>query len=268
MSRIQRAFAHAASEGRPALIAYLCAGDPSLEATEALMLKMAEAGADVIEVGVPFSDPTADGPVIQRASERALKAGTTLRGVLEMVGRVRTRAPSLPLVLFGYANPILGMGEEVFLDAMVAHGVDGLLAVDLPFDEAVSLREGAARRSIDWIPLIAPNTPPQRMVRIGEAASSFVYFISVAGVTGAASVDFEGAARRAKEVSLAIGKPVAVGFGVRTEADARALAKGGVDGVVVGSALVKEVEDSWNLADAEERVGALLASLLSGLRSR
>lgn len=265
MSRIERAFSQAREASRPALIGYLCAGDPSLSASEDLFLALAESGVDVLEVGVPFSDPTADGPVIQRASERALRGGATLGGVLELIGRLRSRAPHLPIVLFGYANPILSFGEEAFLRRAHEVGVDGLLAVDLPFDEAVSLRDGARSLGIDWIPLVAPNTRPERIVQIGQAATSFIYFVSIAGVTGAASVDFVGAAARANAVRAETGRPVAVGFGVRGEEDARALAQGGVSGVVVGSALVREVEASSSPAEALDRVRALVKALRRGL---
>ena len=154
----------------------------------------------------------------------------------------------------------------VFLDRAAASGIDGLLAVDLPFDEAIELREGAGERGIDWIPLVAPTTTDTRARLIGEAASGFVYLVSVAGVTGAGKVDFEGAASRADHIRALTGKPVAVGFGVRTEADARALASGGVDGVVVGSALVAAIESSSSTEDAVKRVSDLLASLARGVR--
>jgi tryptophan synthase alpha chain len=265
MSRIARAFARAASENRAALIGYVCAGDPSLEVTEAVVLAMSE-HCDVIELGVPFSDPTADGPVIQRASERALAGGASMGGVLDLAQRIRAQRPELALLLFGYANPILSMGEAVFLDRASTSGIDGLLAVDLPFDEAVELREGARARGIDWVPLVAPTTTDARAEQIGGAASGFVYLVSVAGVTGAGAVDFEGAASRATHVRNLTGKPVAVGFGVRTEADAQALARGGVDGVVVGSALVSAIASSASSEQAVARVSELLTSLARGVR--
>lgn len=263
--RIWRALQNAAKEGRPALIAYLCAGDPSLAATARLVRAAFAAGADVVELGMPFSDPTADGPVIQRASERALRGGATLRGVLGLVRELRAVGEDGALVLFGYANPIVRMGEDVFLGAAAEAGVDGLLVVDVPVDEAGSIAARAKERGLDWIPLVAPTTPGPRIDSIADLASAFVYFISVTGVTGAAQVDFAEVAARAARVRARTAVRVAVGFGVRTEDDARALARGGVDGVVVGSALVAAVEASPTVEAAEQAVRDRIAALRRGL---
>lgn len=236
MSRITAALERAAAEKRPALITYLCAGDPDLASTPDLVVAVAEAGADVVELGVPFSDPTADGAVIQRASERALRAGATLPGVLDAVRKARART-DVPIVLFGYYNPLAARGEtEVVREAKDA-GVDGLLVVDLPPEECSVLRDPAVAAGLDWVPLVAPTSTPERVARVASVATSFVYVISLAGVTGAGHVDLERAAQRAAEVRAATDKKVALGFGIKTADDVRRTAPH-VDGVVVGSALV------------------------------
>lgn len=236
MSRIGAALARAKNEGRPALIAYFCAGDPDLDSTPDRIAAIAEAGADVIELGVPFSDPSADGPVIQRASERALRSGTTLAGVIDAVRIARART-AVPIVLFGYYNPILARGEARVAREAKEAGVDGLLVVDLPPEECAALRDPAIAAGLDWIPLVAPTSTEARVTLAASCATSFVYVISVAGVTGAGHVDLESAARRAAGIRARTGKPVALGFGIKTPEDVRAAAPH-VDGIVIGSALV------------------------------
>jgi tryptophan synthase alpha chain len=256
--RLQRAFARAAAEKRAALVIYLCAGDPDLRTTERLVLAAAEAGADVIEVGMPFSDPTADGPVIQRASERALRSGTTLAHVLETVAAVRAKS-EVGIVLFGYYNPLLAFGEaEVALAAKRA-GVDGMLVVDLPPEEADPLLHALSHNGLDFVPLIAPTTPDARVDRIAKTAGSFLYYVSLTGVTGA-KADLERAGKRASEVRARTGLPVAVGFGVKTVADARAAAVH-ADGVVVGSAICSAIEQAGSPDEAVAAVSELVRSL-------
>lgn len=240
VSRIGDAFARAATENRAALVAYLTAGDPDLRSTPSLIAKLSGAGADVIEIGVPFSDPTADGPTIQRASERALARGATLAGVLEAVRLARLET-DVAIVLFGYYNPILSYGEARLATDAKASGVDGLLVVDLPLDECEVLRAPALAAGLDWVPLVAPTTSPERSLRVAALATSFVYMISVAGVTGAGHVDLDRAGARAEELARQSGKPVAVGFGVRTKDDAARVARSAA-GVVVGSAIVSAIE--------------------------
>jgi tryptophan synthase alpha chain len=218
---------------------------------------MAEGGCDVLEIDVPFSDPTADGPVIQRASERALRAGTTVRGVLSAVREAR-RTVEVPFVLFRYASPFLRYDPEALVRDAKACGADGFLIVDLPPEECAVLRDPAVRAGLDWIPLVAPTTPPARAASIAGVATSSVYLVSVAGVTGAGGVDLRAAGERAVAVSTAHGKPVAVGFGVSGESDARTLARPGADGIVVGSAS--------DVAAAETAVRALAAELRAGAR--
>jgi tryptophan synthase alpha chain len=240
MSRIQDAFERAAARGRAALVIYLCAGDPKLSLTADLVLAATDAGADVIELGVPFSDPTADGPTIQRASQRALAAGTTLSGVLDIVRQVRAKS-QVPIVLFGYVNPILSYGEEQLARDAKRAGVDGLLVVDLPPEECTSLRDAALAQGLDWVPLVAPTSTRARADAAAALATSFLYCVSMTGVTGSDAPDLESAAAQAKSVGERTQKPVALGFGIRTSEDVSVAARR-CGGVVVGSAVVREIE--------------------------
>jgi tryptophan synthase alpha chain len=258
MGRLSLAFDRAQHERRAALVVYLCAGDPDLETTVRLMLVAAEAGADIIEVGMPFSDPTADGPVIQRASERALASGTTLPSVLEAVRRVREQS-DVGIVLFGYYNPILAFGEQKVAEAAKRAGVDGFLVVDLPPEEAASLLRALAAQQLDFVPLIAPTTPDARVSSIGRLAGSFIYYVALTGVTGA-NADLEQAGARAAEVRALTGRPVAIGFGIKTAADARVVARH-ADGVVVGSAVCSAIEQAASPEQAIARVRELVQAL-------
>ena len=242
MGRIRRAFDAAASEGRAALIIYLCAGDPDLAATPTLIRAAAEAGADIIELGMPFSDPAADGPEIQRASERALAAGTTFDGVLNAVREVRASGCDVPLMLFGYFNPIVARGElKAVADAADA-GVDGFLVVDLPPEEAGGFTEALAARGLDYVPLVAPTTSDARARVVAERATGFVYSVSMTGVTGARSADLAAAGERAAHLESLLERPVGVGFGIKTPSDVRAVAAC-ASGVVVGSAAVAVIHE-------------------------
>lgn len=264
MSRLQQAFERAHSEQRAALVTYFCAGDPDPDTTVEVALAAAEAGADVLELGMPFSDPTADGPAIQRASERALGRGMTLQKTLEVAARIRARS-SIPIVLFGYYNPILAFGEERLCKAAREAGVDGLLVVDLPPEECATLREPALREGLAFVPLIAPTSSEPRIALAKSVADAFIYYVSLTGVTGAASANFEEAAERARVVRERTQKPVAVGFGVSSGADVKKLSRY-ADGVVVGSALVKAVEQAPDRAAAVAAVRALVTELASGLK--
>jgi tryptophan synthase alpha chain len=236
MRRIEERFRTLKKDGRKAFVAYLTAGDPDLAATASLIPALDAAGVDIVEIGVPFSDPTADGPTIQAASERALKRGATLAKILKMIAALRPTS-GIPIVLFGYYNPILSYGPERFaLDAKAA-GVDGLLVVDLPPEEAAELRRYTDPVGLDFITLIAPTTDPERARKILQGATGFVYYISVTGVTGTA-VPTPGDVRRAVEpLRTMTALPIAVGFGISTSAQAAAIAPL-ADGIVVGSALV------------------------------
>lgn len=238
--RIERRFAELAARGELGLVAYVTAGDPSLEASEKIVLAAAEAGADVIELGVPFSDPVADGPTIQRASERALRSGTTLAGVLELVRRLRTRT-QVPIVLFSYFNPILQMGLEKFAEAASTASADGVLATDLTPEEAAEYRAIIRSRGLDTIFLGAPTSTDARLSQIAAVSSGFLYLISRTGVTGerdALPEDLPALVRRARQFTKL---PIAVGFGISLPTHITVL--GGIaDAAVVGSALVAEIE--------------------------
>lgn len=236
MTRLRAAFDRAAAERRAALVAYLTFGDPDPVRSLAIVEAACRAGADVLELGVPFSDPSADGPSIQRAMERALAAGGSLAGALDAVATLRRGGVTTPVVLFGYYHPIFVMGVEAFASRAAAAGVDAVLTVDLPIEELGELADPLRSRGVDVIPLVAPTSTPDRIARLAALRAPFVYYISVTGVTGAkaaAPVD----PARLDAIRRASGSPVAVGFGIRTAADAARFAAI-ADGVVVGSALV------------------------------
>jgi tryptophan synthase alpha chain len=239
-SRITKRFEELSAAGELGLVAYLTAGDPTLDASERIILAAAEAGADVIELGVPFSDPVADGPVIQRASERALQSGTTLAGVLDLATRLRART-EVPLVLFSYFNPLLQMGLEKFAQAAHAAGIDGVLVTDLTPEESLEYREIIRAQALDTIFLGAPTSTDARLAAIAECSSGFLYLISRTGVTGTRESlpeELPALVRRARRVTKL---PIAVGFGISLPEHVSVL--GGIaDAAVVGSALVAQVE--------------------------
>ena len=241
MGRIEERFAALKKEKRKAFVAYLTAGDPDLETTANLIPALEAAGVDIVEIGVPFSDPTADGPVIQAASQRALKKGATLKKILAMIAALR-RTCGIPIVLFGYYNPILSYGPERFAVDAAAAGVDGILAVDLPPEEADELRKYSDPAGLDFVTLIAPTTDPKRARKILRRATGFVYYISVTGVTGTAVPKPDDVRRDLERLQGMTALPVAVGFGISTPAQAAAIAPL-ADGVVVGSALVRLIGD-------------------------
>lgn len=239
MARIALTFEQLRQRGEKALITYVMAGDPDLETSERIIHALVEAGVDLVEVGFPFSDPMADGPVIQAAAERALTAGTTLRGVLAMVARIR-RHTNVPIVLMGYYNPVFRYGTAAFAADAAAAGVDGLLLVDLPPEEAGELHPQLRSAGLDLITLLAPTTAGERLARLADGGEGFVYYVSMTGVTGSQQVDAAAIAEVVTGVRRLSKVPVAVGFGISTPEDARAVA-GFADAVVVGSAIVKLV---------------------------
>ena len=263
MGRIAEAFGKARAEDRAALVIYVCAGDPDLRTTEDIVVAAAEGGADVIELGVPFSDPTADGPAIQRAAERALAGGTTLSGVLDTVRAIRART-DVPILLFGYYNPILAYGEEKLAEDAANAGADGFLVVNLPPEESEGLRGPAIERGLDFVPLVAPTSDPARISQAAKAATSFIYYVSMTGVTGSKAADLESAAARAAGLQREVGRPVALGFGVKTTEDVSKVAPH-VGGVVVGSAVVSTIESASGREEAVASVRALVADLAQGL---
>lgn len=241
MSRIEKTFADLKAAGSQALIPFVTAGDPNPAATVPLLHEMVAAGADVIELGVPFSDPMADGPVIQAADERALEHRVSLRDVLGMVRDFRGRDTQTPVVLMGYLNPIEVMGYEAFAAAAADAGVDGVLVVDLPPEEAGEFSALMKARGIDVIFLIAPTTDAERIAAIDACASGYLYYVSLKGVTGANTLDVDSVAARLGEIRAISSLPVGVGFGIKDGATARAVARV-ADAVVVGSALVRQIE--------------------------
>ncbi len=264
MNRLTRAF----SDGRKKLIVYLTAGDPSLDETPGLILEAIDAGADVVELGVPFSDPSADGPVIQAAMERALSsgaAGDTLKKTLDVVRAVR-RSSEAPIVLFGYYNPLLQRGPARVAAEAKAAGVDGMLVVDLPPEESDELDLALAQQSLVRVPLLAPTTSVERARAICARGGGFAYYVALTGVTGAGHLDAALVARRIAELRPALGAlPVAAGFGIKDAAGARAVAQV-ADAVVVGSALVAAIAAAPDAAARKNAVRLLVSSLAAAIR--
>jgi tryptophan synthase alpha chain len=241
MSRIDAAFRDLRAQGRTGLVTYVTAGDPDFERSRELLVRLDRAGADVLEIGVPFSDPLADGPVIQRATERAIKSGTTLGKVLEMVADVRSLV-NAPMVIFTYANPVLRMGLDAFVTRAHQAGVDGVLMLDVPPEESAQIREGLSRARIDTIFLLSPTTTVERIRRAAALGSGFLYGISRLGVTGARDAVAESARELGERVRKETGMPFALGFGLSRPEHVRAVA-GFADAAVVGSALVQVIAD-------------------------
>jgi tryptophan synthase alpha chain len=266
MNRIDAAFARQRAAGRTVLIPYVTAGDPSVAVTADIVDALVDAGADVIELGVPFSDPMADGPVIQRASERALAQGVGLANVLDLVAGFRRRNAVTPIVLMGYANPIEAMGVDGFVDRARNAGVDGVIVVDYPPEEAQEFAALLREHDIAPIFLIAPTTPIARIARIAALAAGFVYYVSLKGVTGASHLDADEVPRKLDDIRRHIALPVGVGFGIRDAQSARALAAH-ADAVVIGSRIIDEIEHGAP-ADAARRAGAFLAGIRSALDAR
>ncbi len=264
MKRIEKTFAELRRRGEKALVAYITAGYPNLETTRMLIPALERAGVDILEVGVPFSDPTADGPVIQAASQAALKNGTTLSRVLEMIEDLRGSV-KIPLVLFSYYNPIFSMGTETFARRAAAAGVDGVLVVDLPAEESAELRRETDPAGVEFISLVAPTTGAERVRKVVKAATGFIYYISVTGVTGTRGPEMEETRANVEAIRSLTKLPVVVGFGVSTPGQAREIG-GLADGVVVGSAFVKLIGEKADGPDGIGAVEAYAASLKAALR--
>ncbi len=264
MSRITATFAALKAQNKKALIPFITAGDPTPAMAVPLMHALVAGGADVIELGVPFYDPMADGPVIQRASERALRQGVTLTQVIAFVCEFRKTNHITPVVLMGYANPIEAMGAEKFADAAKAAGVDGVLVVDYPPEEAQTLVTLLDARDLDPIFLLSPTTRDARLEQVGKLGRGYLYYVSLKGVTGAANIDTVEVARRVDHIKQFTQLPVGVGFGIRDAASAKAVAQV-ADAVVIGSRLVQEIMDAGN--DAPARIKALLAVIRTGMDS-
>lgn len=242
MSRIEACFKALASSGRKGLVPFVTAGDPVLDITVPLMHAMVEAGADMIELGIPFSDPMADGPVIQKANQRALQHNTSLNDVLNMVKQFRQTDEVTPVIFMGYLNPVESMGYEAFADAAKFSGVDGLLLVDLPPEEAGEFNELLYQRDIDPVYLLAPTTTAQRMDIVSLEARGFVYYVSIRGVTGAAELDYGEIEAKISEIRQHTSLPVGVGFGINSPQSAVKIGQF-ADAVVIGSAIVRMMEE-------------------------
>jgi tryptophan synthase alpha chain len=269
-SRIAAAFARARAERRKALVLYLTGSLPDFETSKRLLIAAARAGVDVIELGIPWSDPSADGPAIQAAMRRALAAGGGMRASLALCRAVRDVDPRVAVVLFGYANPIFVRGPQAFAAAAAEAGADAVLCVDWPPDEASDLTAALRTRQIDYIPLLAPTSTPQRVRAVSAEAGGFIYYVSLTGTTGRALADFEGPRRHVAEIRILTGDrlPIAVGFGISTPDQARTVA-GFADGVVVGTAAVRIIEQAVSagrdpVPPLEDFVASLRAAL-SGL---
>ena len=261
MSRIGQIFTALKAQDKTALIPFVTAGDPDPQLTVPILHALAASGADIIELGVPFSDPMADGPTIQRASERALKHHVGLRDVLGMVAEFRKTNTTTPIVLMGYANPVERMGYAVFAKAAATAGVDGVLTVDIPPEESAGVADVFAAHGVDMIFLLSPTTPEARINVVAQKASGFVYYVSLKGVTGSASLDLVEVASHIPAIREHCGLPVGVGFGIRDGETARAIA-GFADAVVIGSRIVQEIENS-----PREKIVENLSRFVSGIRA-
>ncbi len=262
VNRITQCFAALRTQKRKALIPFITAGDSNPELTVPLMHAMVSAGANIIELGVPFSDPMADGPVIQRASERALKHHVSLRHVLDMVREFRTRDTATPVVLMGYLNPVEMMGYSAFARAAAASGVDGVLTVDMPPEEAAELVTALQAHAIAPIFLLAPTSTPERIAKVCALAQVYLYYVSIKGVTGAATLNVDAVEHKLGEIRALTKLPLAVGFGIKDAATAALVARL-ADAVIVGSVLVQKIEQ---LEHEPDKIMPEVAALLAGMR--
>lgn len=260
MSRIQSTLADLAAKNKKGLIPFITAGDPTPQLTVPLMHALVAGGADIIELGVPFSDPMADGPVIQRASERALAHGVGLRQVLTFVQEFRSTNQTTPIVLMGYANPIERMGTGPFIQAAKQAGVDGVLVVDYPPEECEDFATAMSENGLDPIFLLAPTSTDERIEQVGKIARGYVYYVSLKGVTGSGQLDLDAVARKIPEIKKRVNVPVGVGFGIRDAATAKAIASVS-DAVVIGSRIIQELENT-----PREKAAEAVQSFIVGIR--
>ena len=259
INRLSKTFNALKTQNRKALIPFITAGDPDPEITVQLMHQLAQSGADIIELGIPFSDPMADGPTIQRSSERALKHHVRLNGVLDMVAEFRKTDTDTPVVLMGYANPIEALGYELFAVKAKACGIDGILIVDYPPEESGEWVQCLDRHGIDAIFLLSPTTPQERIEQVAKMAKGYIYYVSLKGVTGASHLDLQDVSVMLKQLRQYISLPIGVGFGIRDGVTARAVADL-ADAVVVGSRIIEEIEKSSG-TELLNNVGNLLSTL-------
>jgi len=266
-SRLERTFEERRASGKKVLIAYLCVGDPSIEESIDLALTCVAAGADILELGVPFSDPTADGPAIARASQRAIAAGSGLGATLRAAKAIRA-ATDAPLVLFGYYNPIFVRGEERVVDDVANAGIDAMLVVDLPLGEGRALRDRAKEKNIAIVPLLTPTSSDERVTEVRVASrthpAGFVYYVSLTGVTGSSAAPLDDASRAAASLRERIGLPTVVGFGIDSAERAK-VAAAHADGIVVGTALVRRIEDGATQEARKHAVASFVETLRAAL---
>jgi tryptophan synthase alpha chain len=260
MSRIAKCFKELKERSRAAFIPYIACGDPDMETTAEIIEVLVESGADIIELGVPFSDPIADGPVIQRASVRALEAGSNLTRILAMVSELRSRGIETPFVLFGYCNPVIRYGIEKLAKDAIAAGVDGLLVADLIYEEAEEIDAVCSEVGLDRIYLVAPTSSDQRIAEVAQHASGFLYAISLVGVTGARETFTEDVGEFLTRVKAQTSLPVALGFGISNPDMVRVAARQ-ADGVVVGSAIVRMIEDDEKRSSLLRRLGSFVREM-------
>ena len=264
-NRIDQRFAALKTQGKTAFVAYICAGDPDMDRSLEIMFALERSGADVIELGVPFSDPMADGIVNQMAAHRALESGATTRGVLDLIRRFREKS-EIPVVLFTYLNPIYSYGFTRFHEDAAAAGADGILLLDLPPEEAAINKELIENSRLRHIRLIAPTTPAERIPQLAAASEGFIYYVSREGVTGAQTSLAEGIGENVAAIKAHTTVPVAVGFGISTPAQAAEVAAS-ADGVVVGSAIVRQIEEYGASADVAARVESFVKPLVDAVKS-
>lgn len=265
MTRIESCFSYLRSRGEKALIPYISVGDLSIEDTKELVLKMEESGADIIELGVPFSDPTADGPIIQRASQRSLKRGTNLMHILQLVRSIR-KVSEIPLILMGYYNPFFVFGTKSLAEEAKSAGVDGILVVDLPPEEAQEFKPFLDKEGINMIFLLSPVSPPSRIKLVSDLASGFIYFVSVTGVTGTRNELPQNIPESLREIRKFTELPIGVGFGISNPTQAKAVANF-ADAVIIGSAMVEICEKNLNNPLlAIERIGQFIINLKKGIK--
>ncbi|MCB9983739.1 MAG: tryptophan synthase subunit alpha [Rhodospirillales bacterium] len=257
MSRIEATFK---ALNRPALITFIMAGDPDVQTSMDVLKALPDAGADIIELGMPFSDPMADGPTIQLAGQRALKAGANMHRTLQMVRNFRAENTQTPLVLMGYYNPILQYGVEKFMNEAAEAGVDGLIIVDLPPEEASEAQTLAKAKGLDIIRLLTPTTTEERLPKILEGASGFLYYVSITGVTGAAQADLNKIKPHIEQIKTHTDLPIAIGFGIKTPADAAEMAAVG-DAIVVGSSIVQTIAEGQSAGAVSQQVSALAKAI-------
>ena len=265
MTRMEKTFERLAAAGEKALVGFITAGDPDMERSLELVFAMIENGLDIIELGVPFSDPTADGPVIQRSSARALKSGMNLGKVREMVAAIRKANDQVPIIVFSYYNPILAYGISRFYGDFVGAGADGVLVVDLPPEESDEMTSGWTGDPLPLIRLVAPTTPDERMKTIADSAAGFIYMVSKTGVTGSDGLDAAESGDQTARLKRITALPVCVGFGISTPADVAAVARV-ADGVVIGSAFERTIEENLDDPSLPERLGAQTAACKAATR--